>query len=284
MKLVRFGALGAETPGIVDADGNIRDLSSVIPDLTPDQLGPDGLAALRGIDVSTLPVAPEDARLGAPMAGIRQYLGVGLNYHDHAAEANLPSPDSPILFSKWLGCICGPNDNTIRPAGSVKMDYEVELGVMIGKRAKNVSVENALDHVLGYALCNDVSEREQQLELGSGQWGKGKGFDTFGPIGPWLVTADEIPDPQNLDIWLEVNGERRQDANTRLMIFSVAQIISACSHVTTLEAGDFIATGTPAGVGVGFTPPKFLNDGDSVRLGITGLGVQEQTVQKGEPQ
>lgn len=278
MKLLRYGAPGAERPGLLDADGQLRDLSALIGDIEPRMLAPEGLAALAALDPARLPIVDGQPRLGVPLTGIGKFIAVGLNYSDHAAEAGMPIPAEPILFSKAITCIGGANDDVALPAGSVKSDWEVELGVVIGRRAKNVPEAQALAHVAGYCVVNDVSEREFQLERSGGQWDKGKGFDTFGPIGPWLVTVDEVPDPQALDMWLEVNGERVQSGNTSTMIFGVAQLVSYISRCMTLMPGDVIATGTPPGVGMGFRPQRFLKAGDTMRLGIAGLGEQRQSV------
>lgn len=277
MKLLRFGPKGQEKPGILDARGVVRDLSGVIDDLTPEQLSPAGLTRLRALDLTALPEVAAPGRLGTPFTGLRQFIGVGLNYSDHAAEANLPIPGEPILFAKWNHCFSGPNDPIVMPKDSRKTDWEVELGVVIGTRARYVPLEDALRHVAGYCVVNDVSEREFQMERG-GTWDKGKGCDTFGPVGPWLVSADEIPDPQNLGLWLDVNGKRFQTGNTAHMIFGVAFLIHYMSQVMTLNPGDLIATGTPPGVGMGCKPPVFLREGDVVRLGIDGLGEQQQSV------
>lgn len=278
MKLLRHGPAGRERPGLLDSQDRIRDLSSVLDDISPTTLSTEGLQALRALDVSQLPIIEDNPRLGVPWTGIGSYVGIGLNYHDHAAEAGLPIPAEPILFAKWISCICGPDDDTLLPAGATKMDWEVELGVVIRKEARDVSEQEALDHVAGYCLTNDVSERGFQIERSGGQWSKGKGFDTFGPIGPWLVTADEVGDPQQIDLWLEVNGQRMQTGNTRHMIFSCAQLVSYCSRVMTLRPGDLITTGTPSGVGMGMKPPRYLQAGDVVELGSSVLGRQRQRV------
>jgi 2-keto-4-pentenoate hydratase/2-oxohepta-3-ene-1,7-dioic acid hydratase in catechol pathway len=278
LKLLRFGPAGQERPGLLDSQDRIRDLSSVLDDITSATLSRQGLQALRALDVSSLPIVQGNPRLGVPWKGIGSYVGIGLNYHDHAAEANLPIPAEPILFAKWISCICGPNDDTLQPDGATKLDWEVELGVVIGKEARDVPEHQALDHVVGYCLTNDVSERSFQIERSGGQWNKGKGFDTFGPVGPWLVTADEVGDPQNIDLWLDVNGQRLQTGNTRHMIFSCAQLVSYCSRVMTLRPGDLITTGTPSGVGMGMKPPRYLQTGDVVELGSSILGRQRQQV------
>ena len=276
MKLVRMGAPGAERPGLIDTQGRVRDLSGVIGDLGPQQLSDAALAQLAGVDIAALPVV-QDTRFGVPWTGIGKIIAIGLNYADHAAEAGLPPPAEPILFLKANSALNGPNDAVMLPRGSAKTDWEVELGVVIGKTASDVSREEALSHVAGYCVVNDVSEREFQLERG-GTWDKGKGCDTFCPVGPWLVTRDEVPDPQALGLWLDVNGERAQRGNTATMVFGVAHLVSYVSRFMTLHPGDLIGTGTPPGVGMGAKPPRYLNAGDTMRLGIDGLGVQTQTV------
>lgn len=277
MKLVRYGAVGAEKPGLIDAQGRLRDLSGHIADIDRATLSPSGLAALRKLSIESLPQVQGAPRLGVPLTGISKLVCVGLNYRDHAEEAGLPIPTEPILFMKATTCISGPSDAIVIPRGSVKTDWEAELGIVIGSIARDVPLERALDYVAGYCPVNDVSEREFQLERG-GQWDKGKGCDTFGPIGPWLVTRDEIPDPQNLNMWLEVNGRRMQSGNTHTMIFGCAEIVSYISRFMTLLPGDVIATGTPPGVGLGMKPPQFLKAGDRIRFAIDGMGVQEQEV------
>lgn len=277
MKLLRYGPVGQEKPGLMDADGNIRDLSAHISDLTPDHLSPAGLARIAGIDAGTLPVVKDAGRYGTPVAGTRKFLAIGLNYADHAAESGVPTPEEPILFTKAISCIQGPDDDVMLPRDSKKSDWEVELGVVIGTTASYVEEQDALDHVAGYVVVNDLSEREYQLELGS-QWDKGKGCDTFGPVGPWLVTGDEVGDPQNLELWLDVNGKRMQTGNTRTMVFTVAHLISYVSCFMTLEPGDIITTGTPPGVGMGQKPPVYLKEGDRIELGIEKLGEQRQKV------
>jgi 2-keto-4-pentenoate hydratase/2-oxohepta-3-ene-1,7-dioic acid hydratase in catechol pathway len=276
MKLVRFGAAGEEKPGIVDAGGRVRDLSGVVPDIGGLGLGEAAMARIRAVDPATLPEAPAGARLGPCVAGVRNFVAVGLNYADHAAETGAPIPAEPILFNKAPSCIVGPDDDVTIPKASTKTDWEVELAIVIGTRASYVHANNALEYVAGYCVCNDVSEREFQLERG-GTWSKGKGCPTFGPLGPWLVTPDEIPDVQNLSMFLDVNGERMQTGSTKTMIFSCAQIVSYISHFMILEPGDVITTGTPPGVGMGMKPPRYLKAGDRVRLGIEGLGEQSQT-------
>ncbi len=277
MKLCRHGAAGAEKPGLIDADGRIRDLSAHVADIGPDAIGKEGLARLAAIDPASLPLVDADARYGACVSGTRQFIAIGLNYADHAAESNLPIPEDPVVFNKWVSCIQGPNDPVIIPRNSQKTDWEVELGVVIGTEASHVSGTEALSHVAGYCVVNEVSERHWQQERGM-TWDKGKGFPTFGPVGPWLVTPDEVGDPQNLAMWLSVNGKRLQDGNTRTMIFPVAEIISYVSQFMTLLPGDIITTGTPPGVGLGQKPkPWYLKDGDVVELGIDKLGEQRQT-------
>ncbi len=282
MKLVRFGRPGKEKPGLIDATGTLRDLSAVMADLTPDNLGDRKLARLARLKTGHLPVVKGRPRLGCPVANVGKFIAIGLNYADHAAEAGMPIPEEPVVFMKAISCIQGPNDPVMLPKGSQKSDWEVELGVVIGTRARHVSQKHALNHVAGYCVVNDLSEREYQLERG-GTWDKGKGCDTFGPIGPWLVTRDEIPNPQKLDLWLDLNGQRMQTGNTRTMIFGVAKIISYLSQFMTLMPGDVITTGTPPGVGMGLrqngqNTPMFLKPGDVMRLGIHGLGEQEQAV------
>jgi 2-keto-4-pentenoate hydratase/2-oxohepta-3-ene-1,7-dioic acid hydratase in catechol pathway len=277
MKLLRYGPNGFEKPGLLDAGGNIRDLSGVMPQITSRNLAPTELARIRRIDTGTLPKVSGNPRLGVPYIGIGKFIAIGLNYSDHAAESNMPIPKEPIVFNKWTTCITGPNDGIVIPRNSEKTDWEVELGVVIGTAARYVSEANALKHVAGYCVVNDVSERNFQLERGS-QWDKGKGCDTFGPIGPYLVTTDEVTDPQTLDMWLDLNGTRMQTGNTRTMIFGVAPLVSYLSQFMTLLPGDIITTGTPPGVGMAMKPPRFLRAGDEVRLGIQGLGEQRQRV------
>jgi len=277
MKLVRFGPAGQEKPGLVDASGQIRDLSGHVPDINGDALSAQSLARLRGIDPASLSAAPAGVRIGPCVGKVGHFIAVGLNYADHAAEAGLPIPAEPILFNKAPSCIVGPNDDTIIPKASKKVDWEVELAIVIGERASYVHANNALDYVAGYCICNDVSEREFQIERG-GTWMKGKGCPTFGPLGPWLVTADEIADVQNLSMWLDVNGKRMQTGSTKTMIFDCAQIVSYTSHFMILEPGDVITTGTPPGVGLGMKPPCYLQAGDVVSLSIEGLGEQRQKV------
>jgi len=276
MKLIRWGADGAEKPGLVDPTGTLRDLSGVIADIDDAALSPAGLARLAALDVQQLPKLDASVRLGAPMARISKIVCVGLNYADHAAESGMPIPAEPVLFLKANSSLCGPNDAVVIPRNSIKTDWEVELGVVIGQRASYVDLENALDYVAGYCVVNDVSEREYQLERGGGQWDKGKSCDTFSPIGPWLVTRDEITDPQKLGLWLEVNGKRFQNGNTSTMVFGVQHLVSYISQFMTLLPGDVISTGTPPGVGLGQKPPVYLKAGDTMRLGIDGLGEQRQ--------
>ena len=278
MKLLRFGPPGREKPGLLDEDGCIRDLSAHIADITPAEVAPDGLARLKAIDPASLPVVEGDPRLGVPVNGIGKFLAIGLNYADHAREAGLEPPPEPIFFTKAISCLTGPNDDVMIPKGSLKTDWEVELGVVIGRTCRCVEEADALDHVAGYVLVNDVSERAFQKELGS-QWDKGKGCDTFGPTGPWLVTPDEVGDPQALDMFLDVNGRRMQTGNTATMIFPVAHCMAYVSRFITLHPGDLLITGTPPGVGEGQKPsPVFLKPGDEMHLGITGLGEQRQRV------
>jgi len=276
MKLLRYGPSGQEKPGILDASGAIRDLSGVIPDITGDVLSPAALAKIAAVDVNSLPKVAGNPRLGPPVTGMKNLICIGLNYADHAAETGSPIPKEPIVFLKSLNALNGPNDDVVIPRGSVKTDYEVELCIIIGTRAKYVSEEQALDYVAGYAVGNDVSEREWQAERG-GAWDKGKGFDSFGPLGPWLVTKDEIPDPQNLAMYCDVDGVREQNGSTKTMIFGVKQVVSYVSQCITLNPGDVIFTGTPPGVGLGKKPaPVFLKAGQTMKLGIAGLGEQTQ--------
>jgi 2-keto-4-pentenoate hydratase/2-oxohepta-3-ene-1,7-dioic acid hydratase in catechol pathway len=276
MKLLRYGPDGQEKPGMLDASGTIRDLSSLVPDINGDTLSPGALKKLAAVDPATLPAVSGKPRLGSAVTGMKNLICIGLNYADHAAETGAPVPKEPIVFLKSLSALCGPNDDVIIPKNSVKADWEVELCIIIGTKAKCVSEEQALDHVAGYALGNDVSEREWQIERG-GAWDKGKGCDTFGPVGPWLVTKDEVPDPQNLTMFCEVDGKRYQNGSTRTMIFGVKTIVSYVSHMITLHPGDVIFTGTPPGVGLGVKPsPVFLRAGQVMHLGIQGLGEQTQ--------
>ena len=277
MKLCRYGKNGFEKPGMIDAQGNIRDLSAVVEQIDQATISPAWLAKLRKIKAETLPLVKGEPRLGVPYVGISKFIAIGLNYADHAREANMAIPPEPVVFMKATTCITGPNDKVIQPRNSTKLDWEVELGVVISKKAQYVGEDKALDYVAGYCIVNDVSERAFQLQ--SSQWDKGKGCDTFGPIGPWLVTTDEVRDPQNLDMWLDVNGRRMQKGNTRTMIFGVAKLVSYCSQYMTLMPGDIITTGTPPGVGLGMKPePVFLKPGDVMNLGIQGLGEQRQDV------
>ncbi|MCP1455627.1 MULTISPECIES: ureidoglycolate lyase [Pseudomonas] len=280
MKLLRYGEKGSEKPGLLDADNQIRDLSAHVPDIAGQVLGPDSLAALAALDPRSLPIVAGQPRIGACVGQVGKFICIGLNYADHAAESNMEVPKEPIIFNKWTSAICGPNDDIQIPRGSLKTDWEVELGVVIGKGGRYIDEANAMEHVAGYCVINDVSEREWQLERG-GTWDKGKGFDTFGPLGPWLVTRDEIADPHTLDLWLEVDGHRYQNGNTRTLIFSVPQLIAYLSRCMSLQPGDVISTGTPPGVGLGIKPnPVFLRPGQTMRLGIQGLGEQRQvTVQ-----
>lgn len=277
MKLLRFGPSGNERPGLLDEDGVIRDLSAFVQDISADSLKAGVLSEILKLDAKDLPVVSANQRLGPPLNGVGKFIAIGLNYSDHAAESGMTPPSEPIIFMKATTCIQGPNDDVVLPRDSQKSDWEVELGVVIGKTARYVEERNALEHVAGYLTVNDLSEREYQLERG-GTWDKGKGCDTFGPIGPWLVTSDEVGDPQALDMWLEVNGSRVQTGNTRTMIFSVATLVSYCSRFMTLSPGDIITTGTPPGVGMGMKPPRFLRPGDTMRLGIAKLGEQQQRV------
>lgn len=277
MKLVRYGAEGQEKPGIIDAEGNIRDLSAVVSDIDGAALSKASLAKLSALDVNGLPVVQGEQRFGPCVGSIGKFMCIGLNYSDHAAESNLPIPDHPILFMKATSAVVGANDTVFLPRGSETSDWEVELGVVIGEKCKYVSEEEALDYVAGYCVANDVSERTFQTKL-TGQWTKGKSCDTFGPIGPWLVTADEVGDPQDLDMWLDVNGQRMQTGTTSTMIFTVATIISHLSQMMTLHPGDVISTGTPPGVGMGMKPPVYLKKGDVMSLSISKLGTQTQNV------
>lgn len=277
MKLCRFGPPGKERPGLLDTNGRIRDLSAHVTDIDAAVLAPAALAELSKLDIAELPVVEEGVRYGVPVAQVRKFIAIGLNYRDHAEESGMTIPTEPIIFHKAISCLSGPNDDIVQPPHSTKLDWELELGVVIGSEAKYVSEANALDYVAGYCVVNDVSERAFQMQ--SSQWDKGKGCDTFGPIGPWLVTRDEVADPQNLDMWLDVNGERRQTGNSKTMIFSVAQIVSYCSRYMTLHPGDVICTGTPPGVGMGMKPePQWLHPGDQIHLWIDGLGEQRQMV------
>jgi 2,4-didehydro-3-deoxy-L-rhamnonate hydrolase len=275
MKLVRYGKVGKEKPGLIDGAGKLRDLSTVVPDLGPAQLGPKTLAKLAKLKTDKLPLVRGTPRMCVPFSGATKFVAIGLNYSDHAAESGMPVPKEPIIFMKTLSCMQGANDDVMIPKNSAKTDWEVEIGIVIGSKASYVTKKDALSYVAGYVVSNDVSEREYQLERG-GQWDKGKGCDTFGPLGPWLVTTDEITNPQKLDMWLNVNGERRQTGNTKTMIFDCATIVSYVSQFMTLNPGDVIITGTPPGVGLGMKPPQFLKAGDVVTVGIQGLGEQTQ--------
>jgi 2-keto-4-pentenoate hydratase/2-oxohepta-3-ene-1,7-dioic acid hydratase in catechol pathway len=278
MKLLRYGPLGSEKPGLLDAEGQIRDLSGHIADITPAQLSKDSLAALADIDPASLPLVEGSPRYGVPVSGSGKFIAIGLNYADHAAESNMPIPKEPIVFTKAITSLWGPNDTVVIPKGSKKSDWEVELGIIIGTKAQYVEEADALAHVAGYCVINDISEREWQIERG-GTWDKGKGADTFGPTGPWLVTSDEVGDPQTLDLWLDLNGKRMQTGNTRTMIFGAATLVSYVSQFMTLLPGDIITTGTPPGVGMGMKPePVFLKPGDIITLGIEKLGAQRQEV------
>ena len=277
MKLLRHGPAGQEKPGLLAADGTIRDLSAAIGDIDSASLSAEGLARIAAIDTASLPLVAAGTRLGCPVARVGKFIAIGLNFSDHAAESGLPVPSEPVVFTKATSCIVGPNDDVMLPKDSVKTDWEVELGVVIGTTARYVSEADALEHVAGYALIHDVYERAFQIERG-GTWDKGKGCDTFGPIGPWLVTSDEVGDPQALSMWLDVNGVRKQTGNTATMVFTVAHIVSYVSRFMTLEPGDVITTGTPPGVGMGMKPPEYLRAGDVVTLGIEKLGEQRQDV------
>ncbi|WP_184719864.1 fumarylacetoacetate hydrolase family protein [Caulobacter sp.] len=279
MKLLRYGPVGQEKPGVLDAQRRIRDLSGVVADIDGATLSDESLARLRALDLDALPLVPEGVRYGACVAGIGKFLCIGLNYADHAAESGLPIPEEPVLFSKFTSAICGPNDDVLKPRGSTKLDWEVELGIVIGKTAQYIDEQDAEAHIAGYCTINDVSERAFQIERG-GTWDKGKGCDTFGPIGPWLVTRDEVPDPANLKMWLKVNGKTFQDGSTATMIFKPAFIVAYLSQFMTLLPGDVISTGTPPGVGLGQKPPVYLDVGDVMELGIEGLGDQRQVVRQ----
>ncbi len=283
MKLMRYGAKGSEKPALIDAEGQVRDLSSVISDITAESLVPAKLAQLRALDPASLPLVAQPGRVAPPWRGMGKFICIGLNYADHAAESGLPVPAEPVIFMKTTSAVVGCNDPVVLPQESVKTDWEVELGVVIGEKARYVSEADAMKHVAGYCVVNDVSEREYQIERG-GTWDKGKGCDTFGPVGPWLVTADEIPNPQDLEMWLEVNGKRYQNGSTRTMVFGVAQLVSYVSRFMTLYPGDLISTGTPPGVGMGQKPaPVYLKAGDEMKLGIAGLGEQRQRVHAWDP-
>lgn len=280
MKFVRFGALGAEKPGVIDQSGQVRDISSIVPDITPQTIAGDLAGKLAGVDLSALPQAAAGTRLGAPISRMGHFIAIGLNFTDHAEEMDLPIPTEPIIFSKAPSSLSGPYDDVVMPRGSTKTDWEIELAIVIGKECHYVPKEQALDHVFGYTICNDVSERYFQAERG-GQWVKAKSAKTFGPLGPWIATTDEIPDPQSLDMRLDVNGQPMQTGNSSTMIFGVAEIVSYLSEFMVLEPGDVVTTGTPPGVGMGRTPPRFLSDGDVMTLAIAGLGEQRQKVVAG---
>lgn len=277
MKLLRVGEPGRERPALLDAHGELRDLSGVVPDIDPAWLAEGGIDRLRDVKTDELALIRDSGRIGCPVRSIGKYVCVGLNYRDHAAESGMPIPAEPILFMKATSAIIGPNDDVLLPPGSEKTDWEVELAIIVGRRARRVPLAGAMDHVAGYCVANDVSERAYQLERG-GQWDKGKGCDSFGPLGPWLVTRDEVPEPHGLSMWLDVNGERRQNSSTRMMIFDVPFLVHYISQFMTLEAGDVISTGTPPGVGMGLKPPRFLRPGDVMTLGIEQLGEQRQSV------
>ncbi|WP_144982112.1 fumarylacetoacetate hydrolase family protein [Halomonas sp. C22] len=277
MKLLRFGPAGQEKPGLLDGEGIVRDLSGVIDDLAGKELGDDGLQRLRKLDPASLPAVAPDSRIGPCVGRVGKFICIGLNYSDHAAETGAEVPPEPVIFNKWTSAICGPNDDVEIPRGSKKTDWEVELGVVIGRGGRYIAEEDALNHVAGYCVINDVSEREFQLER-SGTWDKGKGCDTFGPMGPWLVTRDEVSDPHELDLWLEVDGRRYQNGSTRTMVYRIPFLISYLSRFMSLQPGDVISTGTPPGVGMGQTPPIYLRPGQKMRLGIEGLGEQSQRV------
>ncbi|TGD41661.1 FAA hydrolase family protein [Pseudotabrizicola sediminis] len=276
MKLLRIGDAGAEKPALLEDDGTLRDLSGLVEDIAGDVLTPEGLSIIAKADKAALPVLPE-GRIGPCVGRVGKFICIGLNYADHAAESNLPVPKEPVIFLKATSSICGPNDDVLVPVGSEKTDWEVELGVVIGRPGKNITEADAMDHIAGYCVVNDVSERGFQIERG-GQWTKGKGCDTFGPIGPWLVTADDVNDPQDLSLWLEVDGRRYQDGSTRTMVFGVAHIVHYVSQFMSLQPGDVITTGTPPGVGMGQKPPRYLHGGETVRLGVEGLGEQKQYI------
>ncbi|MGV8899483.1 MAG: fumarylacetoacetate hydrolase family protein [Burkholderiaceae bacterium] len=277
MKLVRYGRPGKEKPGLIDAEGTLRDLSGIIADISNDQLSDKALAKIAKIAPSSLPPVRGNPRFGVPLAQVGKFIAIGLNYADHAAETGAPKPAEPIVFMKAITCLCGPDDPIMLPKGSKKTDWEVELGVVIGSKAQSVTEKDALQYVAGYCVVNDVSERKFQLELGT-QWDKGKGCDTFGPVGPWLVTRDEVPNPQRLNLYLDLNDERMQTGSTKTMIFSVAKLVSYVSRFMTLMPGDIITTGTPPGVGMAMTPQRFLKPGDQLTLGIAGLGEQQHDV------
>lgn len=277
MKLLRYGPAGRERPGLLDDQGRIRDLSAHVADISDEALTPEGVARLAALDPAALPVVEGEPRIGPCVGNVRKFIAIGLNYADHAAEAGMPVPDEPVVFSKWTSCIVGPDDDVQIPRGSTKTDWEVELGIVIGAGGSNIAQDRALEAVAGYCVVNDVSERDWQISRGQ-TWDKGKGFDTFGPIGPWVVTRDEIADPGNLAMWLEVDGRRYQDGSTATMVFGVAELVAYCSQLMTLMPGDIITTGTPPGVGMGQKPPVYLKGGEVMRLGVEGLGQQRQRV------
>jgi 2-keto-4-pentenoate hydratase/2-oxohepta-3-ene-1,7-dioic acid hydratase in catechol pathway len=277
MKLLRYGPKGKEKPGIIDQDGKIRDLSAHVTDITGDTISPKSLAKIKKIKLETLPLVKGKPRIGSCVANPQKFIAIGLNYADHAAESGLQVPPEPVVFTKQVSCLSGPNDDVTIPAKSKKSDWEVELGVIIGTKAKNISKKDALKYVAGYCTINDLSEREWQVER-AGQWTKGKSYDTFGPIGPWLVTTDEVKDPQNLNLWLELNGKRVQNGSTKTMVYGVAHIVAYLSEFFTLMPGDIITTGTPPGVGMGMKPPKYLKPGDKMKICVEGLGEQNQVV------
>jgi 2-keto-4-pentenoate hydratase/2-oxohepta-3-ene-1,7-dioic acid hydratase in catechol pathway len=278
MKLLRYGPVGQEKPGLLDSDGEIRDLSGIIDDVTGEQLQPESLSKLADVDPSTLPIIAADTRIGPCVGEVGKFVCIGLNYADHAEESGMPIPEEPVVFNKWTSAICGPNDDVVKPRNSTKMDWEVELGIVIGQPVSYVDEADAENYIAGYCLINDVSERKFQLDISGGQWDKGKGCDTFGPTGPWLVTKDEVDDVLNLDMYLEVNGKRYQNGNTKAMIFTPAFIVSYLSQFMSLQPGDIISTGTPPGVGLGQDPQVFLNVGDKMKLSIQGLGEQTQKI------
>jgi 2,4-didehydro-3-deoxy-L-rhamnonate hydrolase len=279
MKLLRYGPKGKEKPGILDKDGKIRSLAKIVKDIDGDAISPAGLAKIKKANIARLPIVPGKPRIGACIANPQKFIAIGLNYSDHAAESGLQVPPEPVVFTKQVSCLSGPNDTVMLPPKSVKSDWEVELGVIIGRKAKNIKEKDAMKHIAGYCTINDLSEREFQIER-SGQWTKGKSYDTFGPVGPWLVTRDEVKDPQNLDMWLDLNGTRVQSGSTKTMVYGVAHIVAYLSQFFTLHPGDIITTGTPPGVGMGMKPQRFLKEGDKMVIGIDGLGVQRQVVKR----
>jgi 2,4-didehydro-3-deoxy-L-rhamnonate hydrolase len=279
MKLLRYGPKGKEKPGILDKDGKIRSLAKIVKDIDGDAISPAGLAKIKKANIAKLPLVPGKPRIGACIANPQKFIAIGLNYSDHAAESGLQVPPEPVVFTKQVSCLSGPNDTVMLPPKSVKSDWEVELGVIIGRKAKNIKEKDAMKHIAGYCTINDLSEREFQIER-SGQWTKGKSYDTFGPVGPWLVTRDEVKDPQNLDMWLDLNGTRVQSGSTKTMVYGVAHIVAYLSQFFTLHPGDIITTGTPPGVGMGMKPQRFLKEGDKMVIGIDGLGVQRQVVKR----